>query len=658
MNPVSTPIVQSLRDGRAMLVRALLPPGLALLLLSCGTTGGKWAREVDWKDLTPASLPTAAQYPEDGAVVVLDEGSMEVMGTVELGFSSFETHRIVKVFDARGERFANVVISYSDGSSVEDIEARTISPLGKITVLDPEDVYDASLYPNFVFFSDRRAKLFTLPAVEPGAILEYRYRIIIRDRTLWHSWTFQHEVPTLISRLTLVKPGEWPLNYRTYHIDVQPRDVKVPQGFKSTTVWEARDIPALRSEFAMPPQRDVVAHLTLAPVGFTSWDDVARWYHRLSDPRMSPDEEIERQAREIVAGLPDDRARLRALFTWVRDNVRYLAVEIGLGGFQPHPAEDICASRYGDCKDMVTLLCSFGRVVDIPIRQALISTAQNGMPDTALASPLHFNHVIAYAPTVDGGLWMDATEKGCAFGELPWYDQGRPSLVVGQDGRGTLLVTPAIPDDRNRESLEWRMDLGRDGTVRVAGSWELTGAPASDIREELLHAAPYERRQWLEILLSRQLSGVSLDTFSIAGMTPEEGTLRIMYEFGASSFGTVADSALLLWPGRIAMSALPDYFRAATRSHPVKIRYGHRRDVKLHILLPAEYRRLRPMGMDSVGSEFGWSRTRLALDGRQLNFEGSYLVSGAPVPPASYPAFQGFLDAMRRQDERGVALLP
>lgn len=635
-----------------------LPAVLPLLFISCATTGGTWASEVGWNDLSPASLPSASQYPDDGAVIVLDEGTMEVLGTVELGFSSFETHRIVKVFDARGERFANVVIAYSEGSVVEDIQARTIAPSGKISVLDPEAVYDASLYPNFVFFSDRRAKLFTLPAVEPGAILEYRYRLVIRDRTLWHSWTFQNEVPTLLSRFTLVKPGEWPLNYRTYRINAPPRDIKVPQGFRSTTVWEARDLPPVRSEFAMPPYRDVVAHLALAPTGFMSWDDVAGWYHRLSDPRMSPGAGVGQQAREIVGGLSDDRAKLRALFTWVRDRVRYLAVEIGIGGFQPHPADDVCANLYGDCKDMVTLLCALGRAAGIPIHQALISTRHNGTPDTSLASPLHFNHVIAFAPTVDGGVWMDATEKGCAFGSLPWYDQGLPSLVVDDGGKGVLLVTPADPVDENRESLSWQVALEKDGAARVVGLWTIAGAPASDIREELVRTSRHQQRQWLEAMLARQLSGVRLDTFSIAGMVPEDGPLQITYTFGARSFGAVMDSSMLLRPGRVAMSSLPDYFRATTRTHPVQFRYGHRRDLRIRMALPREYRFVRPSGPDSLGSEFGWSRTRLGLAGRQLFFDGSYRVPATPVPPASYPAFRAFLDSLRMQDEREVVLSP
>jgi hypothetical protein len=229
---------------------------------------------------------------------------------------------------------------------------------------------------------------------------------------------------------------------------------------------------------------------------------------------------------------------------------------------------------------------------------------------------------------------------------------------VGEKGRAAMLVTPADTVDENRESLQWQVAVEQDGAARITGLWTLTGAPASDFREELAQTSPYERRQWLERTLASQLSGVRLDTFSIGGMIPEEGALKIAYTFGAQSFGTFADSSLLVRPGRFAMSALPDYFRATAREHPVQLRYGHRRDLRMRIALPREYRRVRPSGADSVGSGFGWARTRLSLDGRQLYFEGSYRVSGAPVQPASYAAFQAFLDAMRTQDEREVVLSP
>jgi hypothetical protein len=114
--------------------------------------------------------------------------------------------------------------------------------------------------------------------------------------------------------------------------------------------------------------------------------------------------------------------------------VRYIAVEIGIGGYQPHDAEEIVTKRYGDCKDMVTAICALARRADVPVLPVLISTHDNGKPDTTLPSPLQFNHLIAFAPDVrEEGVWMDATEKACRFTVLPWYDQ---ATAVSRHAKG------------------------------------------------------------------------------------------------------------------------------------------------------------------------------------------------------------------------------
>ena len=351
-------------QGRTMRRIALLNGSRALLaaflLSSCGG-GSPWWQTIQWEDYTFESLPQSEAFPGEGAVILLDEGRMETFGSGVLGYSVFEQHRIVRVFDVRGEHYANIVLPYGSSSEIDEIQARTITSSGAVVPLRKEDVHDVSLYPNFVFFSDQRARIFTMPAVEPGAVLEYRYRIKVRNRTVWHGWRFQSDAPTLISRFTLVAPAEWPISFRTYGIELEPEIERLPSGFKSTFQWEARDLPGLVAEPGMPPASERLARLAIAPLGFSSWDDVSSWYRTLSEPRARDDEGIQDLVDSLTAGTSDDDAKMRILYEWVRDHVRYLAVEIGIGGYQPHPSGEICANRYGDCKDMATLLTCDGR---------------------------------------------------------------------------------------------------------------------------------------------------------------------------------------------------------------------------------------------------------------------------------------------------------
>ena len=630
--------------------------GLSLALASCGKD--EWVTTFRVPDSTLSILPAASAYPDHGAVILFEEGSMEVVSGAELAFSTFETHRIIRVFDERGERFANVIVPYSAGSTVDEIRARTVGPDGKITVLDEKEIFDVSLYHSFIFFSDQRAKIFTMPGVEPGAVVEYQYRVTIRSRTYWHAWAFQHEIPTLRSRFTLVSPSEWDVVHRTYGIQVNPAISRPPGGFKATYRWEATDIEPVAEEFAMPPLSQLAGRLALAPIGFRSWEDVARWYDGLSAPAMKGGGTLAALAREVVAGAADDREKLQKLYCWVRDRVRYLAVEIGIGGFQPHPAEQVLGNRYGDCKDMTTLLCTMAEEVGITARQALISTWQNGAADTGFATPLQFNHVIAYAPTVgQEGIWMDATEKGCPFGRLPWYDQGMPVLLVGENGESRILVTPREPLTSNGEHYRWEVVLRSDGSAQVDGATILTGAPATEVREALLYETAGMRRRWLETALAKECAGAELDSFSLAGLVSAADSLTLSYRFHTRSFALPRASGMSLRPGTIGSSELADYFRSPRRRHPVRFRFGMWGSLDLHLRLPENWVSQEGEGEDSLVTPFGAHRSSWSLTPEGAAFQRSYRLAGETVPAERYLQLREFLDNVRLRDAREFMLV-
>ncbi len=460
----------------------LLP---AMIILQ-GCSGNDWARRINWPGIDIKNLPTETQFPGVPALILEDEGSIDIHVLSDAAFSVYDRHTIIKVFNSRGFKYANIAVPYGINSEVDEIEARTIGADGKITVLNPEKIYDVNLYPNFVFYSDQRAKIFTLPAVTEGCILEYRYRITIRSRTYGSRWRFQSEIPTLKSRFKLFKQSDWDIDYRIYGPVSEQTVADLPAGFKQSMVWEAGPLPALKSEVFMPPLVETGARLTIAPVGISSWSDLAHWYYNLVKPNMDKRGELSDLADSLTAHLPSDREKLKTVFEWTRDKLRYLAVEIGIGGYQPSPVEEVFYERYGDCKDMTTLLCALADEIGIPVYQALISTRQNGLPDTTLPAATQFNHVIAYAPTTGpNGLWMDVTDKSCAFGTLPWYDQDVPVLFIGPDGAGKLMRTPGSNPSDNLAVTDWQIVLDHSGSAVVNAHTISYGIIANELRNQL-----------------------------------------------------------------------------------------------------------------------------------------------------------------------------
>ncbi|MGQ9561225.1 MAG: DUF3857 domain-containing transglutaminase family protein [Candidatus Oleimicrobiaceae bacterium] len=629
---------------------------VGLTVMGC-SRGGDWARTIGWQDVDLTTLPAQKDFEDAEAVVVLDEAKVEVSGEWQMGFTLVERHRIVKIFSPRGQRFANIVLPYAADSRVEMLQARSISPDGQIAIVEPKRVYDVSYYPSFVFYSDQRAKLFAVPRVEPGSVIEYRFRVRTPTRSFWHSWVFQEDVPVMKSRFTVLAPGEWQVHHRVHGLNLQPRVTKAPAGFKATYVWEAANVPPLRHELSMPPLRECLARVELAPAGMKSWNDVAAWYHSLAAPQTKATKKVRDMAKLLVADCQSDSEKLQRLATWLRDNVRYLAVEIGLGGYQPHPAEEVLANRYGDCKDMATLLCAMAHAVELKAEHVLVSTWQNGAPDTSLPSPFHFNHAMVFSPEVgDSGLWVDPTDKGTPFGRLPWYDQGVFVLRVKEDGTGMVLRTPSGAADDNETSVRWHARLGEQGEAEVVGEVTLRGAPAWELRKELAALSKREQARWLENSLGARCAGVTLSSWQIEGMHPDNDSLKITYTFTSIALAVRSGKTMTLRPAQFFPLELPELFRAPQRVHPIRFRFGMVQHYSLHVDLPAGWKTLSPPVSDEHSCAYGSARWLWFPTSSGLFARTTYSMYGHEVPPAQYADFRAFLDTVQVRDLREIRI--
>lgn len=642
-----------------MINRSALPVLTVLCtaaLSSCGTPSTMVTSDpAAFRSLAQVAPPAA--YPDVEAVTVDDVGTMEIFGSGDRGFSVFDRHRIVKIFNPRGHRYANIMIPYATGSQVTDITARTITTTGQLIELKDADIFDVSLYPNFVFFSDQRAKIFTFPGVEDGAVVEYSYKLHMANRGVWHGWNFQDEIPVLHSRFMLVKPGEWKIAYRGYGPVTDPAITPAPAGFKSKHVWEETNVPPLKPEPGMPPVTEVLTHLAIAPIGFETWDDVSSWYHEVVHPKCSGGSLVRALADSLAAAQPAPRERLRAIFTWVRDHVRYIAVEIGVGGYTPHDAEDILTKRYGDCKDMVVLLCALATRADLHVLPMLTSTRQNGRADTSLPSPLQFNHLIAYAPEIDGGIWMDATEKDCRFSTLPWYDQDVDVVAAMERPDHVLRRTPAGSRSANSTHLEWDAHVDATGMTTLQGRSIMTGAVASEVRHHLRSASRAEQRAWFDAYLMDRVPVPDVDSLTVTGTDPDDDTLALAYTFRSAAFASRNHEAMIMRPGDIISSGLSSLFRSPQRIHPLRFRFPSTSSLLLTITLPPGWHPGVTGSVDSVRSEFGTWFSRWISGEGQVQIATGFLIAGDEIPPARYPAFQRFLDSAQTIGRQELLLL-
>jgi hypothetical protein len=183
-----------------------------------------------------------------------------------------------------------------------------------------------------------------------------------------------------------------------------------------------------------------------------SWSEVGGWYHRMFRERAKLTPELETLSETLTAGRQTPREKLQAIYDHVSMSVRYVAIQLGLGGYRPHFAQKTHTDEYGDCKDKHNLLSVLAGAAGLTVYPALMNTQRD--LETDVPSPVEFNHVISVVVLGNEWRWLDSTPGATRLGYLPPAWRGRQALVVVGESESRLVTIPreSTVDERSRVS--------------------------------------------------------------------------------------------------------------------------------------------------------------------------------------------------------------
>jgi tetratricopeptide (TPR) repeat protein len=359
-------------------------------------------------------------------------------------------------------------------SELEDIKIdyfRTVKKDGTTLTVDPAQAVDMAspVSQGAPMFSDLKLKVMVARDLGVGDALEYQFtrvvRLPLKSGDFW-ALHYQNTANVVDSEeVTLDVPGGRALSIKT---DPEAKsDIEEKNGRKIYR-WTLSN--AKPREAGSPPQDPVFVVSTL-----TDWKQVGEWYLSLETPRIEVTPEIKALAAQLTTGKATPRDKLDALYTYVSEQVRYVALEFGIGGYQPHPAVEVLRNRYGDCKDKTGLLQALLEASGIPAYAAL-ANAERGVIEPAVPMPGQFNHVITVVPLDGQLLWMDPTFGVAPLGLLALSMRGKQALLV-QPGASHLAEMPRQSPVPERQRLNASGKLDSTGKLTLDDSIELRGTP-------------------------------------------------------------------------------------------------------------------------------------------------------------------------------------
>jgi hypothetical protein len=445
-----------------------------------------------------AKAPKAEEYPNAASAMLLDLADIEVRPN---GAAYTFTRQAKKIFNKRGrDDESEIKIPYN--STYEKITikwARTIKPDGTVIEVKPEDIRDSR--PSD--YDDVAVKAFSMPAVDDDCIIDYAYITEQKESQMpgqfWSQWYFQGGFdPVMKTKLTVKMPKSLKLNEQILNTPVKPSVKDLPGGKDVLYTWEDKNVAALELEPMMPDVDKVLPKLYISTV--PTWDAISQWYYDLAKDRMVPDDSVKATTKDLIAGKTTPEEKAKTIFYYVEEKTRYVSIDLGKSAYQPHPASSTLANKFGDCKDMTTLLVAMLREAGIDANPVLLKMGSKDKRSAELPSPGAFDHAICLA-VIDGkDYWLDATAATCPWGIIPNADRGCEVLVVRDGGKGEWKTVPFGEPSDNQNGRDVKLTLAPDGSA--TGTISITGNGDTDItlRAILRDLPEAKRRPYMENL--------------------------------------------------------------------------------------------------------------------------------------------------------------
>ena len=614
-----------------------------------------------------ASAPSPEDYPGMDAVVMLDASYLRLTQT---GSELVVRQRICLLTHEGIKNYGEVQWPYD--TELQELQldyARTITPDGREVTPAPSAVHEVTLptVRDAPMYSSVKLSTISMPALEPGAIIDWQ--MTIRDKEsapeelmpeLFNIWLFAWPIPVQRSELVVEVPEGTDLRWQTRGTEVEPT-VQTASGTVTYTFTKA-DIPAITYEPYMPDLRALSPLLVVST--YESWDEIAAWYADVAEDRYQTTSELLTMVEELTSGIQPPSERISAIYDFVARDVRYVALEFGLGSYQPHPAPEVFANRYGDCKDQATLLITMLRAAGFEAYPVLLLVGDGLDVDfDLLPTPYMFNHVIAAVRQGEDWLFLDPTCDLCTADYLPDYDRAKHGLLVlgTEDQPGLQVLTDPFRPEENLVKSELRAALSPDGDLVATASISIGGFSSLLYRSILLSYRPEERRKIFEQLLNYVVPGSRLLSFEHSDLEDTHLPVPITEEFERAGFAQKAGSIMLFPIPYPAQLPFPGYFAdevgQEARIHPL-ITWPQRMEVYVELTVPEGMRVQLPEAV-TVENALGLFKSEYALmEEGKITALRVLQVNVDQVSPEDYPLYKEIINAMIQDSQAMAVLMP
>jgi|SRR5579859_860722 len=660
--------IKAMRPGMRWFVALVLLCGWGTLHIARAADAPQWMHAL-------VNAPLPAHDEKADAILLYSE---EILNVQSNGKIKTTERRAYKILRPGGREHGTIYASFDSETRITEIRGWCIPAQGKDYEVKDKDVLETAVYgvSNGELASDVRTKILRIPAADPGNIVGYEIEHEDRPYILQDEWGFQDEDPVREAHYTLQLPPGW--EYKAAFLNYP--EVKPTSSGNNQWQWVVTNLEPILPERDMPPWRAVAAQMIVSffppgggqTKGFDNWNDMALWEAGLVKGRRESSPEIKQKVATLVESEPNTTRKMAVIAKFVQDDIRYVAIELGIGGWQPHAATEVYAHHFGDCKDKATLMSTMLKEIGIDSYYVVVNT-RRGSVNASTPAVNWFNHVILAIKLPESAdtkgldalyqhktlgqlLIFDPTDDLTPFGYLRGELQANFALLV-TDGGGELIQLPKLGSALNGTRRTAKLTLTPTGAL-TGDVTELRLGDHGFYQRMALRSASTEtdKVKPIESLLAESLANYRLTHATVSNLQHNDQPFRYDYSLVVDNYAKAAGNLLLVRPRVFGTRSSGLLETKEPRKFPVEFEGPSLDSDMFEITLPSGYEVTALPPPVDVDYDFASYHSKTEASGNTLKYTRRLEVKQLTVPVSEVETLKKFYRIIA-SDERNTAVL-
>ncbi|HEY3372267.1 MAG TPA: DUF3857 domain-containing protein [Prolixibacteraceae bacterium] len=582
---------------------------------------------------------------------------------IDYGKAVEKVHRVITVLEENGDHFGILILPYDKSQKVKTISGKIYNGAGF-----PEDklknaaIQDVNYTSAGSLYDDIRIKLADFKIKTYPYTVEYNYEVEY-DGLIGYP-DFQ---PIEQYRLSVEK-STFCISYPE-NLDIRIREINIPEGAltrknelgKQFAEWKLDSIAAWREEPMSPELYTQTSRVILGPTNFTydgsdgtmnSWQELGKWVAGLNKGRDQLPALRQTEIRNLVGEIKDTTLAVNTLYQYMQKRTRYVGIQLGLGGFQPFPAETVDRLGYGDCKALSNYMKSLLNCVGIPSYYVLAGAGSNkGITMADFPTIAQNNHAILCVPLRTDTLWLECTSQTQSCGFLGSFVAGRKVLLITTGG-GKLTLTPLLKSANNLQFRNAEVKISTDGAMEAKVKTNYSGYQYDNVSSLFDKSKEDQKKELLEDI---GIPGLVIDSFGYEIKKEKIPQALESMTMGSGKYATKTGTRLFI-PMNMLNQRNSAPAKVDNRRMPVEQKYSYHDKDSIVFILPTGYQvETIPKGK-TLSTEYGEYNSRVTVQGDRAIYIREVKINLGIWPKEKYQALVEFYSNIVSNDKAKLVL--